>query len=134
MDTKVSYVVQEAIIVTRDVFRRYPGRYEGIIPKLCENLDLLDEPESKAAMVWVLGQFADKIDNVDELLDDLLFRFLEESVEVRSTLEMTVPWADEMLGATRSTHSSCQIIRIQAYIRNSEGTSTQGFKMDHRRN
>ncbi len=68
----------------RDVFRRYPGRYEGIIPKLCENLDLLDEPEAKSAMVWVLGQFADKIDNVDELLDDLLFRFLEESVEVRT--------------------------------------------------
>ncbi|KAF8741032.1 hypothetical protein AX14_006227 [Amanita brunnescens Koide BX004] len=86
VDTKVSYVVQEAIIVTRDVFRRYPGRYEGIIPKLCENLDLLDEPESKAAMVWVLGQFADKIDNVDELLDDLLFRFLEESVEVQLAL------------------------------------------------
>ena len=84
METKVSYVVQEATIVIRDVFRRYPGRYEGIIPKLCENLDLLDEPESKSAMVWVLGQFADKIDNVDELLDDLLFRFLEESVEVRT--------------------------------------------------
>ena len=84
METKVSYVVQEATIVIRDVFRRYPGRYEGIIPKLCENLDLLDEPEAKSAMVWVLGQFADKIDNVDELLDDLLFRFLEESVEVRT--------------------------------------------------
>jgi AP-2 complex subunit beta-1 len=84
LETKVSYVVQEATIVIRDVFRRYPGRYEGIIPKLCENLDLLDEPESKSAMVWVLGQFADKIDNVDELLDDLLFRFLEESVEVRT--------------------------------------------------
>jgi AP-2 complex subunit beta-1 len=82
VETKVSYVVQEATIVIRDVFRRYPGRYEGIIPKLCENLDILDEPESKAAMVWVLGQFADKIDNVDELLEDLLFRFLEESVEV----------------------------------------------------
>jgi len=84
LETKVSYVVQEATIVIRDVFRRYPGRYEGIIPKLCENLDLLDEPEAKSAMVWVLGQFADKIDNVDELLDDLLFRFLEESVEVRT--------------------------------------------------
>ncbi|KAK2466955.1 hypothetical protein APHAL10511_001213 [Amanita phalloides] len=86
IETKVSYVVQEATIVTKDVFRRYPGRYEGIIPKLCENLDLLDEPEAKAAMVWILGQFADKIDNVDELLDDLLFHFLEESVEVQLAL------------------------------------------------
>ena len=42
IDTKVTYVVQEAIIVTKDIFRRYPGRYEGIIPKLCENIDALD--------------------------------------------------------------------------------------------
>ncbi len=31
-------------------------RYEGIISLLCENLDTLDEPEAKAAMVWVLGE------------------------------------------------------------------------------
>lgn len=82
IETKVTYVVQEAVIVTKDIFRRYPGKYEGIIPTLCENLDSLDEPESKAAMIWILGQFADKIDNADDLLDDLLYTFLEESVEV----------------------------------------------------
>ncbi|KAG6854317.1 hypothetical protein C0991_008212 [Blastosporella zonata] len=86
IDTKVSYVVQEAVIVIKDIFRRYPGKYEGIIPKLCENLDLLDEPESKAAMVWILGQFSDRIDNADELLDELLYTFLDESVEVQLAL------------------------------------------------
>ncbi|KAG6878721.1 hypothetical protein C0993_011536 [Termitomyces sp. T159_Od127] len=86
IDTKVSYVVQEAVIVIKDIFRRYPGKYEGIIPKLCENLDLLDEPESKAAMVWILGQFSNRIDNADELLDDLLYTFLDESVEVQLAL------------------------------------------------
>ncbi|KAF5381023.1 hypothetical protein D9615_003918 [Tricholomella constricta] len=86
IETKVSYVVQETVIVTKDIFRRYPGKYEGIIPKLCENLDLLDEPESKAAMIWVLGQFSDRIDNSDELLDDLLYTFLDESVEVQLAL------------------------------------------------
>ena len=82
IDTKVSYVVQEAVIVIKDIFRRYPGKYEGIIPKLCENLDLLDESEAKAAMIWILGQYANRIENADELLDDLLYTFLEESVEV----------------------------------------------------
>ncbi|KAJ6496634.1 adaptin N terminal region-domain-containing protein [Mycena vitilis] len=86
IETKVSYVVQEAVIVIKDIFRRYPGKYEGVIPTLCENLDALDEPESKAAMVWILGQFADKIDNADELLDDLLYTFLDESVEVQLAL------------------------------------------------
>ncbi|KAF9480124.1 Adaptor protein complex beta subunit [Pholiota conissans] len=86
IETKVTYVVQEAVIVIKDVFRRYPGKYEGIIPTLCENLDSLDEPESKAAMVWIIGQFANRIDNAEDLLDDLLYTFLEESVEVQLAL------------------------------------------------
>ncbi|KAH8833792.1 adaptin N terminal region-domain-containing protein [Flagelloscypha sp. PMI_526] len=86
LETKVSYVVQETVIVAKDIFRRYPGVYEGIIPKLCENLDSLDEAEAKAAMVWILGQFADKIDNADDLLDDLFHAFLEETVEVQLAL------------------------------------------------
>ena len=85
IETKVSYVVPEAIIVIKDIFRRYPGKYEGIIPTLCEHLDALDEPEAKAAMIWIVGQFADKIDNADELLEDLLYTFKEDPVEVRKT-------------------------------------------------
>ncbi|KAF7294973.1 AP complex subunit beta [Mycena indigotica] len=86
IETKVSYVVQEAVIVIKDIFRRYPGKYEGIIPTLCEHLDALDEPEAKAAMVWIIGQFSNKIDNADELMDDLLYTFLEESTEVQLAL------------------------------------------------
>ena len=82
IETKVTYVVQEAVIVIKDVFRRYPGKYEGIIAVLCENLDVLDEPESKAAMIWIVGQFANRIDNADELMDDLTYTFMDESVEV----------------------------------------------------
>ena len=84
IETKVSYVVQEAIIVIKDIFRRYPGQYEGIIPTLCENLDILDEPEAKAAMIWIIGQFANRIDNADELMDDLVYSFMEEPTEVRA--------------------------------------------------
>ncbi|KAF8831333.1 hypothetical protein HHX47_DHR1000484 [Lentinula edodes] len=53
IETKVTYVVQEAVIVIKDIFRRYPGKYEGIIPNLCENLDALDEPEAKASMTFI---------------------------------------------------------------------------------
>ena len=35
----MSYVVQEAIIVIKDIFRRYPNQYESIIATLCDNLD-----------------------------------------------------------------------------------------------
>src|SRR6266496_1118756 len=86
IQTKVNYVVQEAIVVIKDIFRKYPNQYERIIGTLCENLDNLDEPEAKSAMIWIIGQYADRIENSEELLDDFLFTFLEEPVEVQLSL------------------------------------------------
>lgn len=59
-------------------------RYEGIISLLCENLDTLDEPEAKASMIWIIGEYADRIDNADELLEQFLDNFPEETTVVRA--------------------------------------------------
>lgn len=163
IQTKVNYVVQEAIIVIKDIFRRYPNRwanspvpsdphatvqaplptvwpdltkalsyewgleflncrsefvllictclhgggkgklkrrcchmmltrgvcgyrYESIIATLCENLDTLDEPEAKASMIWIIGEYAERIDNADELLEQFLETFPEETALVQLQL------------------------------------------------
>lgn len=86
VSTKVTYIVQEATVVIRNIFRKYPDQYESIIGTLCEHLDSLDEPEAKAAMVWVIGQYADRIENSDALLEDFLYSFQEEPVEVQLAL------------------------------------------------
>jgi vesicle coat complex subunit len=84
--TKVSYIVQEATVVIRNIFRKYPNQYESIISTLCENLDSLDEPEAKAAMIWVIGQYADRIDNSEVLLEDFLDSWADEPHEVQLAL------------------------------------------------
>ncbi|ONK77327.1 uncharacterized protein A4U43_C02F5390 [Asparagus officinalis] len=83
---KVNYVVQEAIIVIKDIFRRYPNTYESIIATLCESLDTLDEPEAKASMIWIIGEYAERIDNADELLESFLESFPEEPALVQLQL------------------------------------------------
>nr|GMD01665.1 beta-adaptin-like protein B [Ipomoea batatas] len=83
---KVNYVVQEAIIVIKDIFRRYPNTYESIIATLCESLDTLDEPEAKASMIWIIGEYAERIDNADELLENFLESFPEEPPQVQLQL------------------------------------------------
>lgn len=99
--TRVSYVVQEAVVVIKvskgivsirntesdfcciqDIFRKYPNQYEGIIPTLCASLEELDEPEAKASLIWILGEYAEKIDNSDELLTSFLETFADESAQV----------------------------------------------------
>ena len=83
IQTKVNYVVQEAVIVIKDIFRKFPNRYESIIGTLCENLDTLDEPEAKASMIWIIGEYAERIDNADELLESFLETFEEETPQVQ---------------------------------------------------
>ena len=85
IQTKVNYVVQEAIVVIKDIFRKYPNRYESIIGILCENLDHLDEPGAKASMVWIIGQYGDRIENARELLETFLDAFSDEPEEVRQS-------------------------------------------------
>eukprot|EP01080_Neovahlkampfia_damariscottae_P007964 gene7964-12430_t len=84
--TKINYVVQEAIIVIKDIFRKYPNQYEGIIGVLCENLDTLDEPEAKASMIWIIGEYGERIENADELLDVFADTFHDESSLVQLQL------------------------------------------------
>lgn len=106
--TRISYVVQEAVVVMKvrprapaaracppeltlaiprrspqDIFRKYPFSYEGVIPTLCSNLEELEEPEAKASLIWILGEYAEKIDNADDLLGAFLKTFKEESYQVR---------------------------------------------------
>ena len=48
------------MVVIKDIFRKYPNKYESIIATLCENLDTLDEPEARASMIWIIGEYAER--------------------------------------------------------------------------
>ena len=61
-------------------------RYESVIATLCEHLDTLDEPDAKASMVWIIGEYAERIDNADELLEFFLETFPEEAAVVQMQL------------------------------------------------
>ena len=86
IETKVDYVVQEAIVVIKDIFRKYPNRFESIIRILCENLSSLDEEEAKSSMIWIIGQYSDRINNADQLLSGFLDGFKDETSMVQLSL------------------------------------------------
>mmetsp|Transcript_78628 Transcript_78628/g.163432 ORF Transcript_78628/g.163432 Transcript_78628/m.163432 type:complete len:890 (-) Transcript_78628:222-2891(-) len=86
IETKVNYVVQEASVVVKDIFRKYPSRYEQVLTALCDNLEELNEPEAKASMIWILGEYAERIDKVDLILDQFLDSFHDEPAVVQLQL------------------------------------------------
>lgn len=86
VNAKIPYIVQEATVVIRNIFRKYPNQYEGIIGAVIQNIDELDEPEAKAAIIWIIGQYADRIENSDGFLQDYLATFHDEPIEVQLAL------------------------------------------------
>ena len=54
-----------------------------LIKDLCSQIKRIDEPESKAAMIWILGEYADKIDKVEKMLEHFTEQFNDESVKVQ---------------------------------------------------
>lgn len=92
IQTKVNYVVQEAIVVIKDIFRKYPNKYESIISTLCENLDTLDEPEARASMVSRLY-----VDIKYTKLYQYVILILCKTVPPASTTKLSVPYDTKVL-------------------------------------
>ena len=120
IQTKVNYVVQEAVIVIKDIFRKFPNRYESIIGTLCENLDTLDEPEAKASMIWIIGEYAERIDNADELLESFLESFDDETPQVQ--LQMLTATVKLFLKRPAETQKMVQdVLTLATQVTDSNG-------------
>ena len=86
IETKKNYILQSVMVVIKDIFRRYPGRYEKIIAKLCENLTRIDEAEARASLIWIVGEYADRIGNAASLIEYFMSSYDESPTEVKLQL------------------------------------------------
>ena len=48
-------------MVAKDIFRRFPNKYEKLVKDVVEKVALYTEPESRASIAWIIGEYADKI-------------------------------------------------------------------------
>jgi vesicle coat complex subunit len=79
---------------------------------LCSNLDELDEPDAKASLIWIIGEYAEKIENADELLAIFLDGFKEESYAV-SQATVADDWSSTVQsssGSIANRDSDCQTV------------------------
>jgi AP-2 complex subunit beta-1 len=53
--------IMETVVVAKDILRKFPGKYTALVKTLCQKIDCFYEPESKAAIIWILGEYAEKI-------------------------------------------------------------------------
>ncbi|KAI8880783.1 Adaptor protein complex beta subunit [Backusella circina FSU 941] len=77
INNDVNYIVQEAIVIIKYVFRKYLRMYEMIIPQLRQNMEALDKQKPK-------------IDHADDLIALFLENFIKENAQVQLQL-LTAP-------------------------------------------
>lgn len=74
--------LQEAVVVSSKIFRKYPKKFESLLKDICAQMKRISEPESKAAFIWMLGEFAEKIENVEDMLQYFVDSFADEASHV----------------------------------------------------
>ena len=70
-------------MVAKDILRKFPNKYEKLITDLIKKTDEFYEVEAKASLVWIVGEYAEMIDNSEKIIGDYHQSFLEDPDTVR---------------------------------------------------
>ncbi|EAS00364.2 adaptin amine-terminal region family protein (macronuclear) [Tetrahymena thermophila SB210] len=72
--------VQEIIIAMQKIYRKYPSKikHEKSLEVLINIVDLATEEQAKAAASWIIGEYAEFIPKVVELINTRISEFLQE--------------------------------------------------------
>ncbi|KAJ1723331.1 beta-adaptin [Coemansia erecta] len=81
LQTKINHIIQNAMVAFQEVLRRYPNRFDSVVEGLCEYIDEVDEPDARAALFWIVGEYSEHVANVSNILTSSLESFLEEKDE-----------------------------------------------------
>lgn len=80
-----------AMVAAKDLLRRYPNLVIDVLPPLIElGADMVQDEDAKCALVWMLGEFSDVIENGAELVDELVSTFGDHELPIQRALLTTV--------------------------------------------
>lgn len=55
--------------MAKDILRKFPNKYDALIKDLSNKMEEFHEPESKASIIWILGEYAEKITEAEKKID-----------------------------------------------------------------
>lgn len=86
LSESISYVIEEIAIISKDILRKYPGTFDYIISMLVDRIDLINESDAKASIIWILGEYSSSISQSVTLLKKFTETFMDEPTETQLTL------------------------------------------------
>eukprot|EP00040_Diaphanoeca_grandis_P001303 m.18080 g.18080 ORF g.18080 m.18080 type:complete len:808 (+) comp11828_c0_seq1:105-2528(+) len=82
LDLDTSYVTAGTLIVLQDVLRKYPYLSDTITSRvgpIAATLDKIDEPEARTALLWIIGEFGEDIEDAPYILEDMAEKMENET-------------------------------------------------------
>ena len=69
-----SHVIQEVTVVMQQIYRKYPGKTENenSLKEIIDNIKEIVEPEAKAAVVWMIGDYCEKVPKSEEIIEAVI--------------------------------------------------------------
>ncbi|CAI0408526.1 unnamed protein product [Linum tenue] len=84
LEMEKDYVTAEALVLVKDLLRKYPQWSHDCIA-VVGNISSknVQEPKAKAALIWMLGEYAQDMDDAPYILESLVENWEEDAPEVR---------------------------------------------------
>ena len=112
VESKAEYAVEEAVVVLCDILRAFPGEFEGVIAKVCANIESMKDAKSRASAIWILGEYCHLIEKVDALLDPFLDSFQDEDPDVQ--MQLLTAFVKVFLHNPEETKDQLQFVLTEA--------------------
>lgn len=84
LSRSIDYIVSESLCLLNNLLRKYPAILDEFVNSLESAIaEIQTDPKGLTAIIWILGEFGDKLDNASYLLENLLDQFIGELQPVR---------------------------------------------------
>ncbi len=88
--TDIRYVVQEILIASKNLLLHFPSAFSRVLPELCKDLSYYDDPDSRSALLWIIGEYPNAVPDSLTILAEILEGFKLEPAQVQSQLFSTI--------------------------------------------
>lgn len=79
-----SLALQDAVVAARDIMRKFPGKYERqLLDDVVKKAGEFYEVDAKASLLWIVGEYAEKIKTSQKIIEGYANDFLQEPDQVK---------------------------------------------------
>ncbi|CAG9316259.1 unnamed protein product [Blepharisma stoltei] len=68
----IDYVITETLVSMKDLLRKYRNLSSEIINQLASSLEIVNNDEGKAAIIWMIGEFGNEIEDAPYILQGIV--------------------------------------------------------------